>query len=440
MKCRFTVFRLSVGLLFGVAGAFSSWTEQAGWAQQTGYVAPNFSQMGGPNDAMHQGSQIPTHMASPLAGGPAAATGGQFVDVRGNSIVMPASYAECMPGCAPGMSGDMCGGYGGDPMAIDFGGYSEDQIGPHYFDVAFGVVYLKPDTILDGVGALASTNIGPAAPRVLNPSDDLDEYVPGWQVALRYDLGPLSLFEATYLGSYDIGFTDSAASSPPGTSNLNTIFSNFGVPIPIPGLDAGSLYTLNYESDFQSTELSYRRYWVGNSSRISGTYLLGFRYLRLTEEFDFNAVADDGNGVGNNVMSSLAWDTNNDLLGFQLGGDGWLGLRQGLRVGCEGKAGVYNNRFEFTGVGDFAAVAGAPADYNIPVDGNQVAFIGEAGISIVADIWPSWSIKGGYHGYYIDNLATVASNIDTANFVPTTISSENDALYHGFSAGAEYVW
>jgi hypothetical protein len=42
--------------------------------------------------------------------------------------------------------------------------------------------------------------------------------------------------------------------------------------------------------------------------------------------------------------------------------------------------------------------------------------------------------------FYLDNLATVAGNIDPTNFIPATTNSENDALYHGFDASVEYVW
>jgi hypothetical protein len=376
-------------------------------------------------------------MASPLAGGPAAAQGNQFVDVHGNSIVMPANYCAPAgpgygaPGCPPG-GGNYC-----DPMAIDFGGYSEDQIGPHYYDITFGAVFLNPETILDGVGPLASVTAGPAAPRILDPSASLDDYEAGWQIGLRYDLGPLSILEATYMGVYDIGFTDTVNSvdvtDPSQNNQLYTVFSNFGVPIPIDGLDDGATYSLNYKSDLQSTELSYRRYWVGNNPRVSGTYLLGFRYLRLTEDLNFNTVALLGD-------SNLNWGSTNDVLGFQFGGDGWVGVRQGLRVGCEGKAGIYNNRWEFQGTGDFAGIGNAPPDYSIPADGNKVAFIGEFGANIVADILPSWSLKGGYNAMYIDNLASVAGNIDTTTFVPATINAGSDALYHGFSVSTEYVW
>ncbi len=436
MKCSRVSRRLVARLTLGVAAV---WPAVQPCLAQNGYMSPAVAQSGG---QFHQASQIPAHMASPLAGGPTAAVGGEFVDVRGNSIVLPASY--CGPagpgGYCPPMGGGMgMGGAYGDPMDIDFGGYSEDQIGPHYYDVTFGAVFINADSILDGVGPLASVTAGPAAPRILDPSESLDGYEAGWQIGFRYDLGPLSILEATYMGVYDIGFTNTVNSvdvttNPPNQNfQLFTVFSNFGVPTPIDGLDDGATYTLGYKSDLQSTELSYRRYWVGNNPRISGTYLLGFRYLRLTEDLNFDTVTLAGD-------SALSWASSNDVLGFQLGGDGWIGVRQGLRIGCEGKAGVYNNRWEFQGDGNFPAVGNAPADYSVPADGNKVAFIGEFGVNIVGDILPSWSLKGGYNAIYIDNLASVAGNIDTTNFLPATITAESDALYHGFSVSTEYVW
>lgn len=439
MKCTYFGRRIFARLALGVAGVLPAAT--FAMAQQ-GYVAPNFSQSGG---RFHQASQIPPYapgrMASPLAGGPAAAMGDQFVDIHGNSIVMPASY--CSP-AGPHAFGAATVGVDpyGDPMGmgVDFGGYSQDQIGPHYYDITFGAVFLTPDSAFDGVGPLASVTAG--GPLILNPSDSIQDYEPGWHIGFRYDLGPLSVFEANYMGLYDIGFDDTVRSvdvttNPPGQDfQLFSVFSNYGVPIPLDGIDDGSVYSINYDSDLQSTELSYRRYWVGNNPRISGTYLLGFRYVRMTEQFNFDTEALAGN-------STMTWATANDVLGFQLGGDGWLGLRQGLRIGGEVKAGVYNNRYEFSASGDFAGVGNAPPDYTVETDGNQVAFVGEAGISMVADILPSWSIKGGYHVFYLDNLATVASNVtffDSSIFTPSAVNTDNDALYHGFDASLEYVW
>lgn len=446
MTCR-TVYRLAMGLLAGFVGSGPCWSQQ-------GYMAPNYAQA---NSHFYQASQIPAHMASPLAGGPTAAAGGEFVDVRGNSIVMPASY--CGPagpgGYCPPMGGGMgMGGAYGDPMDIDFGGYSEDQIGPHYFDVAFDAVFVAPQEVFSAdVPAFTSYGVG-AAPGVtnfpfLNPSGEGEDYQPGWRIAFRYDLGPLSVFEAAYMGIYDLDFEQTVVSSQVETMLNNQLFSIFSQyrfdPVAgIPELDQAEVQRLSYDSDLQSTELTYRRYWVGNSPRVSGTWLLGARYFRLTEDLIFssqNLASVQGNPVGAQ-SGSVTFGTENDIVGFQLGGDGWVGVRQGLRIGAEGKAGVYNNRFKFNST---TTVTSTTANLQPTEDGNQVAFAAEGGVMIVADILSSWSIRGGYQVFYMNDLVKVGDNISTSQFadVPVTqpaLNVDGHALYHGFNIGMEYIW
>lgn len=379
-----------------------------------------------------QGPGAPGMPAAPLAGGNAA-MGSAYMDVHGNPIVMPASYCQS---CEPyGAYGGACpDGYGyGDGGYADFGGASyPDQVGPHYFDVAVEGVALMGEDLFDDVLPFAS--IGVAGPTILEPEELNDEYDYGWQIAVRYDLGPLSVLEATYMGVYDLGFEESVNSVDVAPGNvdfqLQSVFSDYGI-TPILGLDEGSVYSIDYDSDLQSTELSYRRYWVGWNPRISGTYLAGFRYLRLTEDLNFNAVALGGN-------SNLFWGTSNDFVGAQFGGDAWIGLRQGLRFGVDGKAGIYNNRYEFsrsTSIPD-------PGVTNIDLhaDGNQVAFAGETRFDLVADILPSFSIRGGYRVIYMSSLVTVGNNVTPANVTSTELYDEADAFFHGFHAGLEYIW
>ena len=131
-----------------------------------------------------------------------------------------------------------------------------------------------------------------------------------------------------------------------------------------------------------------------------------------------------------------------------LGGDGWLCLRQGLRLGGEIKTGVYNNRFKLERVGDFAEVGNAPDDFAVEDDGDQVAFAAEAGVTMVADILPSWSIRGGYRVLYLNSLVTVGDNITTTYNVGPAVTTVNLAealtqshqLFHGFHGGLEYIW
>lgn len=376
-------------------------------------------------------AQAPAYPAAPLAGGQAAYQGGSYQNAYGEQIVMPASYSQPAAGY-----GEMCapdGGCGyGDEGYADFGGYSTpDQCGPHYFDIAANAVFLQSDRSFQDVPPLGS--IGVAGPTILDPSDLNDDYEPGWEIAARLDLGPLSVFEATYMGIYDLGFDTTVNSVDVANGvdfQLNSVFSDYGID-PIDGLDEGSTYNVDYQSDLQSTELSYRRYWVGFNPRISGTYLAGFRYVRMTEDMNFNAIALNGD-------SNINWQSTNDLVGAQLGADGWIALRQGLRLGGETKGGIYNNRFKY---GHSTAIPDPDIDnVDFDSDGNQVAFVGEAKIDLVADILPSISIRGGYRVLYMSSLVTVGNNIDPVDVTSTTLYTQGDALYNGFHGGIEYIW
>jgi hypothetical protein len=412
-----------------------------GWTQQQGgYSPPRF--YGGPT----AGAAAPAYPASPLAGGMPAAAGGRFMDVHGNPIVMPAQYTEACEAGGYAGGGYVGGGYpisdGGGGYA-DFGGVGLGQCGPHYFDVSVETVFLTEEEIFANSGPFGAVGAGANAPRILDPNGQGGEYEPGWQIAARYDIGPASVLEGTYMGLYDIGFGDTVRSvdvAPGGQDfQLSSVFSNFGVPVPLPGVDDGSVYSLNYDAELNSAEISYRRYWVGHNPRFSGTWLMGFRYLNLDESLTFqtqslvNVVAV--------ATSRRTWGSENDLLGFQFGGDGWICLRQGLRLGGETKVGIYNNHFKGVNAGDFpSGVAGAPADFSVTTRGDQVAFATESSVNLVADILPSVSIRGGYRVLYMNSLVTAGGSVDPTNIASTAIATQGDALFHGFTGGIEYIW
>jgi len=384
------------------------------------------------------GQHMPAMPASPLAGGAAAAGGNSYVDAHGNPIVLPASFnAPC--NCPPYGGGGLYGDGSGTAYA-DFGGYGPDQCGPYYFDISGAAIWLQGVDFFKDVPDLGA--VGLLGPTIINLENDNDSYNPGFQIAGRYDLGPLSVFEATYMGLYDIGFNDVRISEdeaartgqPVLPFSLTSVFSGYGI-TPIAGLDEGEIYRTNYEADLQTTELSYRRYWLGHNPRVSGTYLLGFRYTRLKESLNFAAEALGGN-------STLHWGDTNQLVGFQFGGDGWVCLRQGLRLGLDTKGGIYNNRYKFRNITN---VPDPDIDnIDVAVEGNQPAFIGEASLELVADIFPSFSIRGGYSVMAMTSLVTVGNNIVPDQFA---VGAGNPAFFdqasvtfHGFRAGLEYIW
>lgn len=385
---------------------------------------------------------MPQMPASPLAGGRPAMQGGALMDVRGNSVVVPAQYTQQ----AAYVDG---GGYCppaayGDGMFADFGGYgSPDQCGPHFFDVSAAAVFLASEDQFENVGPLTSVGVGANAPRVLNPANGGGDLEPGFEVIGRIDIGPLSVFEAAYMGMYDIGFDQSvnslAVTDPPTDFQLFSVFSNFGLGTLVPGLDDGSVHSIVSNSELQSTELTYRRYWVGANPRITGTYLAGFRWLRFTDELALNSTGLV-NGVAPGSVQRI-WDGENDLLGAQIGMDISVCMRQGLRWNTETKVGLFNNHYKFRNAGDFVDGAlGSPADFDVTSTGDQVAFATELKTELVFDILPSWSLRTGYRVLYLNSLATAGGNINAANISNTIVATQADALFHGVHGGFEFVW
>jgi hypothetical protein len=367
-----------------------------------------------------------------------------------------------------GFTGPMPMGDGGTcpPVGYDLmndvgtEGYLIDQRGPHYFDIRAEAVYLTRDETIPR--EIDFTAEGVAGPIVLS-SDDLEyDWEPGFRIIGRYDLCPLSVVEFGYTGVFD--FEDSATYVDPNAPDLFSVFSNFGqIPVtvsapggPMPETERALEQSISIESDLQSAEISYRRYWLGWSPRVSGTLLAGFRYTRLNEEFQFESIGSET--LPNDPLGPLAGleydiDADNDLSGFQAGGDVWVGLMQGLRIGAEGKAGLYANRYDVNTLITTTPFGTTPPSLEEDFDETQPAFIAEASADLVADILPSVSLRVGYEVLFINSVVLAGDNFNTGSpYNPGPVDNglggvrtpfvndQSDVFYHGGHAGIEWIW
>jgi hypothetical protein len=399
-----------------------------------------------------------------------------YVDAHGNPVVVPAGYGEACAcdGYGHGdYGGEACGcghhghygGHGGTmPMGaggtcppvgydlmndVGIEGYMVDQRGPHYFDARVEAVTLTRDETFERPIDFTIFNLG--GPIVLSSSDlDYDNEV-GFRAMGRFDLGPLSVLEFGYMGIYD--FESSASFTDPNpvdfnTGNLFSLFSEFGtnpatVAIeggPMPETERSITQSISIDSDLQTAEMSYRRYWVGFIPRVSGTLLFGARYTRLSETFTFTTI---GEARADNFTNA-----ENDLAGFQTGGDVWIGLAQGLRLGAEGKVGIYNNRYVLHNQIITTPLGTTPPSLNERFKNDNIAFISEGSIDLVADILPSWSIRAGYEVLFLNSIVLAGENFNTASpyglpfqepRVPFVFDQGN-AFYHGGHVGVEFIW
>jgi hypothetical protein len=400
-----------------------------------------------------------------------------YVDAHGNPVVVPVQYGEPYPcpdggyagygaceSCPPGHHGHYGGFNGPMPMGaggtdppvgydlmddVGIEGYLVDQRGPHYFDARVEAVYLTRDeTFARDVDFTVFTLGGP----VVLSSRQLDyDFKTGFRALGRYDICPLSVLEFGYSGIYD--FESSASFTDPNpidanTGNLFSLFSEFGtnppgVAVPggeMPETERSITQAIRIDSDLQTAEMTYRRYWVGYIPRISGTMLAGFRYTRMKETFTFTTI---GEARADNFTIA-----ENDLSGFQTGGDIWIGLMQGLRLGAEGKAGIFNNHYKLNNQIVTTPLGNTPPTLFELFEDNNIAFISEASIDLVADILPSWSIRAGYEVLFMNSILLAGENFNTASpyGLPTQVpripfvADQSNALYHGGHVGVEFIW
>ncbi len=472
-------------------------------------------QGGGANYQPHpyqaMGGGVPTRpvqamFMQPLGNG----TAGQFVDAHGNPVVVPTNYAEaygaeaygdqsyygpqggecyeCGAGCdqcngrrwRDGLSGCGAGcgyggyGYGGSwqdprsgtnpPFPDDVENFSllppgrTEQAGPHYFDVRMEAIYMTRDETFRTPTDFTSLNV--TGPIVLS-STQLDfDYEAGFRILGRYDLGPLSVLEFGYWGLEDLDANASFTDPDPvnqSTGNLFSLFTNFANPANVglvnppvtnpggsfPWTERSITQSISLESELHTAEMNYRRYWVGFNPAVSGTLLAGFRYTRLREDFRFQGIGE-AQGIYDEGIK-------NDMAGFQTGGDVWIHVRQGLRVGAEGKVGLMNNHYTLDNTFSTTPNAGEPPNFTEHFEKDIPALTVEASADVVWDILPSWSVRAGYELLFLNSVLLAGENFNTGTIYGATpgvvmpervpfVNDQGDAFYHGGHLGVEYIW
>jgi len=383
-------------------------------------------------------------------------------------------------GCCPPPGTDPPYGYDEDRADLAGAGcLGLDQWGPHYFDVRLEAVAMTRVSTYGPYQGFTVEGISATPDDVVLDSDDLKYgFEPGFRIMGRYDLGPLAVFEFGYMGIYSFDSKAAARDEDAGPDDEGDLFSLWSgifcdgsftpadivTPV-IPGpagphaqTERSTLQSIRIRSDLQTGELTYRRYWVGYTPKISGTFLAGARYTRIDEDFRFYTFGGQYD-EGDPEWLKYDTDTENNLIGFQTGGDMWITIRQGLRIGGETKVGIYDNYHKVhthirassdEGLDDDLFEGGD--DFDEKFRGNRVAFIGEASLDVVFDFFPSWSLRAGYEVLFANSLALAGNNFNKGNIytqetgadcppVRKSFSNSNaSALYHGAHLGLEYIW
>ncbi|MEQ1828453.1 MAG: hypothetical protein ABL921_21000 [Pirellula sp.] len=429
-----------------------------------GPMAPASYRMPGPPPEMDMGYESAPTMG--MAGDPNLPMAGCGPDAYGHD-----GYAQgCGPECNGSCGGGGCGlGRGGILGCTDMFGrdrcgllgsigsllggcrgklrpYGEGGIASQrWFDVYGEAMFLKRTK---GVQNFNTTSLGAGTNNfVLSTSQvDFDDIQAGLSLQANVQTGPGSNLEFVYFGLNDWSNSASVTSTAP---SLFSFMSAFGT-LPANGFDdpdRSLLHTLTYSSELHNGEINFRRRWSEPHGFFQGSFLMGVRYLDLDEGASFRARGefDDTQNFDSLRFFDYTVNTQNSLVGFQVGGDLWYNLLPGVKIGTEGKTGVYNNRaHQYSSLfgNSFGGVVPQILEEELS---NRCAYISQLSAQLVYRLNYSWAFRSTYQCIYIDGVALAPENFNSANpFLGTarTLSINNDAeiLYQGFSVGAEYMW
>ncbi len=356
--------------------------------------------------------------------------------VENGMPMMGGEYGQPCDTCGPGrrfggggLLGDLIGLVGPDGA----GGCAA----PRWFDINVDFMLLKRDRV-SRLTEFSSNGI--AGPVVLD-SNDLKFYeAPGFRFQSMLQMGAGSDIEFTYFGT----FSWNSHATVNGNGTLFSAMSQYGT-LPFNGFsetDNGDRHEINYKTTFDNFEVNYRNRWLAPNSRYQGSWLVGVRYFSLNEKLNYDTFSSINSAQMNYYDHVL-----NNLTGAQIGGDMWICLLPGLRIGGELKAGVYGNHAISN-----TTITGTslPGGYQERLKSNDVAFIGDGQLLATYKVNQQWTLKLGYQFLVADGVALAIENFNAtppAVFFPPpgvnrtpSINDNGSVLYHGMVAGAEWMW
>ena len=188
------------------------------------------------------------------------------------------------------------------------------------------------------------------------------------------------------------------------------------------GIALDPVDTATFRSDLDTGELNARRRFGPNFALLGG-----LRYLELSEHLDFN----QGPAAGGYTSQS-----DNRLIGGQLGAEGVLPLWGYGRLFAVGKYGIYNNRFE---VAAQALSGGSPI--NIRVHDDMAATVREFNAGWEVQTVPFMTLRFGYQALWLTNMALATDQLNQYSlFSGAGEVRKGHPVYHGGFIGLVFTF
>jgi hypothetical protein len=297
----------------------------------------------------------------------------------------------------------------------------------------------------DANGTIPLASVNPAGRPLFTTNDLEPEFDAGARVTIGYTLaGGCYQVEGSYLGVYDwqdfVTIANSTANSQGGVGNLSSAFSNFNIPR-VAGLDLNNRIGIADINSFKSAELNFRGWLNMPPGPFDVQLLVGARYMKSAEQFDYNAFSDRPLPQGSQNLASVL--TRNDMYGVQIGIDMDFMINARCYVDWETKGGMLENfasqSTSYTNINS----AGTTSVFNTGASQHRTAFFGD--VSVVANwqLAPNWNLRLGYQAIFLTGVALGPQNFQTNNALlrtgPGQLDDTGEAVYHGPVLGVQWT-
>lgn len=235
------------------------------------------------------------------------------------------------------------------------------------------------------------------------------------------------MYETACCWGIEGGFFGIDSWSTHGQGGNSPVLTGPGLPFPSTG--PGTIYQVNYSSELISAELNLRRRW--NECL---TMLAGFRYFEFNDDFLASATAPV-------VEEMYEIDADNQMYGFQVGGDAELINRGGpFHIDSLVRLGVfYNNADQSTYAPALTPLIPATVD-RISARADDAVFMAEIGLRGVFELSNDLSIYGGYHILWLDGIALAPDQIPVTDMLApgsASLDTGGTLYFHGATVGLQ---
>jgi hypothetical protein len=223
-------------------------------------------------------------------------------------------------------------------------------------------------------------------------------------------------------------------------ASLFSPFSNFGNP-PIEGLDYNNLAYITYSSSLDNIEWNLRRWILNCPNQLQASVLVGGRYMNIGESFSYYTESAVPAVPTTNAVST---NTDNSMLGVQLGAMFEFYVDPGWWIDCEIKGAYFNNNASQTTVYENV---GSPV-YEGTHLGSREEDVSSWALDLRLNatflITPRLAVCGGYQAIWFQGLALASENMsrdaDVLLFGPAGLDHQSQIVYHGPHLGLTWTW